>query len=414
MGLRNAARALACTAGLLFITTTAFGQKTNLVSFVDLNGGQHVFFQDANFDVNQLFYLGGTSWSDQDLTALYGGPSGSADSPLTGYVDVDGGEHIFYLDNSGDLNQLFYVGGTSWIPQDLTALYGGNKPAPSLIAAPPIAGAPTPAAASMTSYLDFFGGQHVAYLDANGHINQFFYVGGTSWFPQDLTASYGGSAVVGAGLTAWSNALGEEHIAYLDTNSNLNQLVYAAGLNSWANQNMTMVYGGNTPAAGSFLANFTDSSGFAHIVYLDSNQHLNQLVSMGAAAWTAQDLTASYGGNLAATGSQIAAWSDIDGIQHIAYLDADQNVNQLFYAGGFVWGTENLTQIFGGTKAAAGGSLTAYQTPAGGSQNIVYIDANEHVSQLFNFGAGTPWMPQDLTALYGGNAPELKVVKNVQ
>ena len=131
MGFRKAPRALAFTVGLLFAATSAFCQNTNLASFVDLNGGQHIFFQETNFDVNQMFYLpGGTAWMDQDLLQIYGGNPAEADSPLTAFVDASGAEHVFYLDTNSNLNQTFYPGGASWIPQNVTALAGGgNLPA---------------------------------------------------------------------------------------------------------------------------------------------------------------------------------------------------------------------------------------------------------------------------------------------
>ncbi len=413
MGFRKAPRALAFTVGLLFAATSAFCQNTNLASFVDLNGGQHIFFQETNFDVNQMFYLpGGTAWMDQDLLQIYGGNPAEADSPLTAFVDASGAEHVFYLDTNSNLNQTFYPGGASWIPQNVTALAGGgNLPA-----------------ASLTGYVDGTGDQHVAYMDANAHLNQLFYsVALNTWYPQDLTAAYGAVPAAGSALTEWNDqtVLVGQHIGYIDANGDVHQLVYFGG-STWADQDMTAVYGGNPAAAGSAIASFIDSSFVAHVVYEDNNQHLNQLVNSSPTTWVPQDLTASYGGNLAqpaaipcvtppiapattpaCPSSHIAAYNDSFGIQRIAYLDANQNLNGLSYYGGFLWATANLTQIYGGTKPAAGSTLAAFIDDAGG-QHIAYVDANEHISQIFNVaGPGQPWYPQDLTAIYSGNTPEL-------
>lgn len=81
-----------------------------ITSFGDSGCVEHIFYPDqVTVDVHQHYYNG--SWHDQDLTALTGGaPSSVAD--LTGFASGSN-QYLFYLDNSGFLDQLHY-NGSSW------------------------------------------------------------------------------------------------------------------------------------------------------------------------------------------------------------------------------------------------------------------------------------------------------------
>lgn len=403
MDLRKAVRGLLCVFGLSFAASSAFAQHTQITGFVDYAGGEHIYYLDANSHLNQQFYIMGTSWQSQDLTATYGGNTANADSPLTSYADANNGQHVFYVDTSGDLNQLYYPGsGTTWYPQDLGTSYSlpgvvGNSLA-SLI---------NPATDN----------QNVYYIDQFGHIQNAFYIGtGTAWQDQDLIGLYGGNtAVSGSPLIAFydlpGGVSGGQHVVYLDSSGNVNQLFYPGYGTTWYPQNLTSLASGAVAAAGtSNLTAYVDRSGDQHIVYEDASNNIDQLIyTPSTNTWIVQNLS-SYGGNTPESASHLASYIDATGAQHIAYLDGSQNVNQMFYSSGNTWTTQNLTGAFGGNVAGAGSVLLAF--PLYGDafmigQHIAYLDGSDNINQLFYpASGGTSWIWQNLTS-YGGNAPAL-------
>jgi hypothetical protein len=113
------------------------------------------------------------------------------------------------------------------------------------------------------------------------------------------------------------------------------------------------------PEKDSHLASYIDFDYFQHIVYLDVNQHVNQIYYPNSGtSWTTQDLTGTFGGNTAGTASVLAAFPTFGDQfmvgQHVAYLDGSDNVNQLYYpaSGGTSWFWQNLTAAYNGNTPA--------------------------------------------------------------
>jgi hypothetical protein len=84
-----------------------------------------------NFHIHQLAYVSGT-WTDQDLTALTGGPGGLFTTQTIGFATTPNKQlHILFpASPAGDVNELYY-NGTSWTDEDVTVLAGGDQAAGS-------------------------------------------------------------------------------------------------------------------------------------------------------------------------------------------------------------------------------------------------------------------------------------------
>ncbi len=83
---------------------------------------QHVFFLGSDLHVHHLSY-NNVSWSDQDITFLGGGVVTDFQN-VSAFVTTNGYFHVFYeKNNSNDLHELSF-NGTSWSDQDLSALTG--------------------------------------------------------------------------------------------------------------------------------------------------------------------------------------------------------------------------------------------------------------------------------------------------
>jgi hypothetical protein len=92
---------------------------SGLTAFSD-GMGEHVFFEDTNQHINQLYLPNSGSWSDQDLSqATNANPAADFSemlpSPLTSFADGYG-EHIFYVDTSDRVDQLYWDNGP-WVFQ---------------------------------------------------------------------------------------------------------------------------------------------------------------------------------------------------------------------------------------------------------------------------------------------------------
>ena len=87
-----------------------------------MSDGQHVFYVDSQGHVNQLYYSAAANhWYPQDLTQWYGGPAASPASGISGFSIADG-QHVYYLSSSGRPQQFYYIPSANrWINQDLGA-----------------------------------------------------------------------------------------------------------------------------------------------------------------------------------------------------------------------------------------------------------------------------------------------------
>ena len=164
------------------------------------------------------------------------------------------------------------------------------------------------------------------------------------------------------------------------------------------NQDLTAAAGTATlPIAGSALANLMDSNG-PHIVYIDTHQHVNQLMWTGA-VWINDDLTADAGSTrLAGADSALTTLIDSTG-PHVLYIDTSGHVDQLMWTD-TGWIDDDLTADARSTHdSSEDGDLSGFVD--GARVNIGYIAANQHVNQLV--WTGSEWVNQDLTMAAGSS-----------
>lgn len=265
--------------GVACCVTTLGAQSTNvggLTSFADVaGGGQHVFYLDTSKAVNQLFF-NGTEWINQNLTAITGSPRSSADRALSSFVDAAGGQHVFYFDSRNVVNQLFFDG-TKWINQSLSNASGV-----------PIARSPS----ELTSFVDATGGQHVFYFDTKNVVSQLFF-DGTKWIIQNLSNASGVPIAGPASrLTSFADAAGGQHVFYIDPRNTVNQLFFDG--TKWIVQNLSSDSGVPITGTASGLTGFSDATGGQHVFYFDPNNGVNQLFFNGT-KWIKQGLRSAPG-----------------------------------------------------------------------------------------------------------------------
>ena len=72
------------------------------------------------------------TWVDNDLTKLAGGtpsdPAGGLGAAIDGYSQGDGSQHVYFIDAAGHVHELYRSPdpAVQWVDNDLTKLAGGT------------------------------------------------------------------------------------------------------------------------------------------------------------------------------------------------------------------------------------------------------------------------------------------------
>jgi hypothetical protein len=139
--------------------------------------------------------------------------------------------------------------------------------------------------------------------------------------------------------------------------------------------------------------------GTKQIAYVDGQSHMMELFVGFGNPWRSADLTVLTGAP-PPNGSALAgyAWS-AGGTKQVVYRDQKSHIIELFVAEGSPWRWVDLT-VLTGAPPPAGPALAGYDWPNGQTKQVVYVDDQGHVIELF-VARGSPWQWVDLTALTG-------------
>ena len=370
----------------------------------EYNSQEHVNFLDPDGNVHEL-YFDGHSWKHNNLSAISFGtpPPAVAGSPLVGYAtEFNSQQHVNFLDGVGNVHEL-YFDGSRWQHNNLTALA-------YLLSAKTTSPIRTSGQALDGYATEFNSQQHVSFLDRGGHVRELYYDDDGHWHEEDLTLLADAAtelAAPGSALTGYSTEYNsQQHVNYLDAAGNVHELFYDG--RDWLHNNLTVVSKSATdPAApGSALAGYsTEYNSQQHVNYLGTDGNVHELVN-GGNGWRHNNLLdlAGASSTLAAPGSALDGYpTEYNQQEHVNYLDADGNVHELYFDGG--WKHNNLTAIAAGAPppAAPGSALAGYPTEYNSQQHVNYFDTSGNVHELFFDGSS--WHHNSLTALASGSPP---------
>ena len=304
---------------------------------------------------------------------------------LYGYDWPQGGtKQIAYVDGQSHMMELFVGFGDLWQSADLTVLTG----------------APPPNGSAFAGYAWPAGGtKQVVYRDQKSHIIELFVARGSPWQWVDLTALTGAPPPGDSALAgyAWS-AGGTKQVVYRDQKSHIIELFVARG-SPWQWVDLTVLTGA-PPPGGSALVGYDWPNGQTkQVVYVDDQGHVIELYVARASPWQWVDLTVLTGAP-PPNDSALAgyAWS-AEGTKQVVYVDDQGHVIELFVDEGSPWRWVDLT-VLTGAPPPSGPALAGYDWPNGQTKQVVYVDDQGHVIELFA-ARGSPWQWVDLTALTG-------------
>ena len=310
----------------------------------------HVYYADTNGYIHQLYYKGST-WSDQNLTALTGAPLALVGG-ISGFA-IGNLQYVFYVSVDQHVHQLNY-NNINWTDSDLTSLGNG------VLANPVIRAFPTKPNNQL----------HVYYQDSNATNMHQLYFNGSAWSDSDLTSATGAYCPGGQWWAGFATG-NLQHIfcaGYGALSGNLDLLHIYYNNYTWVYEDITF------RAGGSELPMWSDSgiSGFVaggkgEIYGVTNDSHVHQF-TFSKGQWISFDLTTSIGAPTKTYGGITAFPTTPNGQFHI-YFASGSDVYQVYY-NGTSWSVQNLTG--GGGQANYYADITGFAIA--NLQHVFYFD----------------------------------------
>ncbi|MBZ5494505.1 MAG: hypothetical protein LAO76_26575 [Acidobacteriia bacterium] len=228
----------------------------------------------------------------------------------------DGSSHTFYFDTNQHLCQMSW-NSSSWFDQDLTSMSEAGLP---------LAGSSI-AAVALGSVI------HVFYQGANQHIYDMNWTGSV-WQNLDMTVLTGASPVSNTKMAIVDTGSSNTPMMFYEgANQHLFCVYWYAPTTTWSNADLHSLSGATNLMApnGSISAAMWGTTGNIHALFLDTNQNLNRIVWSGT-AWITNNLTSMTGAAVAAAGSKlttIATGTPIDLMTF--YEGAGQHIYSIYW-----------------------------------------------------------------------------------
>jgi RHS repeat-associated protein len=250
--------------------------------------------------------------------------------------------------------------------------------------------------------------QHVAYIRGDGDpagdgnlYEVYLHPGQQPWAWHGMTAL---RAASGAALTSWASTAGDVHVAYVGEDRHVHVQSKHARQPWLGNEDATTASGAPNAQPGALTSWLTVSDNLQHIAFIGGDKHIYELYTHpGQKAWSVDNATRAARAPFNAQSGALTSWvSSTDDLQHIAYIDGNGHVEELYLkvgTGAANWAFDDATQTSRAPKAN-NGALTSWVSSTDDLQHIAYIDGNGHVEELYlKVGTGAAnWAFDDTSA----------------
>jgi hypothetical protein len=284
--------------------------------------GQHVNFIGTDGHVHELFIIPGEQWINNDLNQLSKGLLPLSDTPLDGYVDGDGGQHVNFIGTDNHVHELYIVPGGDWVNNDLIHLSGdGVGPRPN---------------SPLDGYMDDEGGQHVNFIGTDGHVHELYTHPHAQWINNDLIQLSGNGIAPSrdSSLCGYLGPDGGQHVNFIGSDGHVREL-YIHPHAQWINNDLIQLSGnGVAPAPNSPLCGYWGSSDTQHVNFIGIDGHAHELYIRPHGQWVNNDLTQLSGNSMIpAPNSALHSYSQPEGTQHVDYIGAyDTHLHELVHS----------------------------------------------------------------------------------
>jgi hypothetical protein len=255
------------------------------------------------------------------------------------------------------------------------------------------AGAPLPATDSPLTAMSFGSVQYVWYIDSSRNVEVLSFVVYGNWSVTNLTALLGFlPAESGSGLSSTSPG-SDPHVYFIASNSHV--IVFYFTSNRWSSNDLTTASGGPNAVAGSAITSFVNGSTTQHVYYIAASGDINELYQNTPNTWANSDITVRGGGAIPMTGTSLTSYPN-GSSEHVHFIATSGFVNELYWTDSTGWVSNTDMPSGGAPTPATGTHLSAYMN--GSTEDVTYIATTGHVCQLFWNGT---WNVQDLTETAG-------------
>lgn len=337
------------------------------------DGIQQTAYVDTQQHIQLLSSTNGQTWQQTDLTRLTAAPVANGTGLTSYHWDKGGKQQIAYLDASGHIHLMSSGSEGQWQVIDLTQR----------------ASAPLSGGTTLIGYQwRQTGSQQILFLDQAQHIQELVCTDGTNWHATDITDITSTVVPNGSALAAfiWTQTE-EEQIVYVDANRHVIDLSTTAAGN-WQSIDLSKTY--HAPLAnGNVIAGYEWSvDGSMHIDYIDNRNHIQEVSDSLQGQWTLSDVTATT--NSPVTNGQALAGFDWiqGGARILLYIDNNKHIQELSQLPQENWNGVDLTHLTS-SALANGVGLIGYTWAVNGSQQVVFVDAAQHLVALSDIANGT-------------------------
>jgi hypothetical protein len=340
----------------------------------DWNQQEHVVYIDGRGRIHELFYLGGSNWGHNDLLA-----SAKASGPLALPLSIAGTasswnqqQEIYYIGTNGHVCEFIYDG-SNWKLYDLGTATSGDLGFPAN---------QTPLSSHVTTYNEQ---THVIYTHATADVREIFNDG--HWYPRDVSAlaqisSLGllGPLGITSYITPWNQ---QQHIVLREVGASnvAGRIIELYFTDHWGWNKLGAAHSLQNPMLHGFVTPWNRQE---HVVYVDSQGHVQELYYLGSGSWHDNDLTNQAHAAVAARDAITGYATPWNSQEHVNYLDAQGHIHELYYLGSGSWQPNDLSVLAKATAfPAARNVLCGYVTSWNSQQHVNYVDAQGHIHELF-------------------------------
>lgn len=349
---------------------------------------KQVAYLDERYHIQEMFVKEGEPWQEHDLTAITHAPKASDMSPLAGFSWTAGGtKQIIYMDRNRHIQELHTGNHTWWQHTDLTELTN----------APLVDG-------TALSGFEWTAGytKQVVYVDHNYHIQEMHVSPGGQWQIMDLTAITGAPLAEGTHIAGYDWAAGRsKQVAYIDNRGHIIELYVGIG-GQWQFVDITQMIGAPLADRGNLGPSLTAFSWEAgkskQIIYQDCNRHIMEMYVTIGGQWQLADLTMVAQAPLANTLGGIMGYDWPAGrSKQVVYVDANYHVQELYVKENDYWHCTDLMEVTNAPRVQKG-PIAGFAWSAAHTKEVIYAGPRNSIQELY-VSPGGCWQAADLTLL---------------
>jgi len=349
---------------------------------------KQVAYLDERDHIREMFVKEGDLWQEHDLTARANAPRASDKSPLAGYSWTAGGtKQIIYMDRNRHIQELYTSVHGWWECTDLTALTN----------APLVDG-------TALSGFEWTAGntKQVVYVDHNYHIQEMHVGPGGHWQAADLTELTGAPLAEGTHIVGYDWPAGSsKQVAYIDNRGHIIELYIGIG-GQWRFADLTELTGAPLADRGNLGPSLTafswEAGNSKQIIYQDRNEHIMEMHVTVGGQWRLTDLTMIAQAPLANSIGGIAGYDwPAERSKQVVYVDSNYHVQELYVRENDYWHCVDLMATTCAPRVQEG-PIAGFAWSAANTKQVVYTGPRKSIQELY-VSVGGQWQVADLTLL---------------